>query len=182
MTHCYRNIARVVRPHGKKGEVVVAPLLGLPFLLHVGMEVALTPPALDRNRFCKVISVDTHRNDPLVHFSGIDTISDAEAVQDCMVLAHEEDVKLDALVRPYEELLGRSVIDVRYGNLGTIQEIMTTSANDVWVVKGTAYGEVLIPVISDVVSTIPDFGPIKIGIMDGLIDAPVPNDNGASEC
>ena len=47
---------------------------------------------------------------------------------------------------------------------------METPANDVWVVEGPDHGEVLIPVIDDVVSTIPVEGPISVRVMDGLLD------------
>ena len=45
-------------------------------------------------------------------------------------------------------------------------------ANDVWVIDGSTYGEVLIPVIDQVIAEIPEEGPIAVTIMDGIIDAP----------
>ena len=54
--------------------------------------------------------------------------------------------------------------------LGTIVEIMSAPANDVWVVEGNRYGEVLIPVIEQVVLDLPDQGTISVRVMDGLID------------
>lgn len=47
----YKNIARVVKPHGRKGEVLAQPLRGLPSVLEPGMRVALTPPALKARPF-----------------------------------------------------------------------------------------------------------------------------------
>ena len=47
---------------------------------------------------------------------------------------------------------------------------MSTPANDVWVVEGDRYGEVLIPVIEQVVLDLPDQGTISVHVMDGLID------------
>ena len=61
-------------------------------------------------------------------------------------------------------------VDERFGSLGTIVEIMSTPANDVWVVEGDRYGEVLIPVIEQVVLDLPDTGTISVHVMDGLID------------
>ena len=66
--------------------------------------------------------------------------------------------------------MGREVVDERFGSLGTIVEIMSTPANDVWVVEGDRYGEVLIPVIEQVVLDLPDTGTICVHVMDGLID------------
>ena len=143
----YKNIARVVKPHGRKGEVLAQPLRGLPSVLTPGMRVALTPPALKRDRFCTVVSVTDTGDGDLVSFEGIDDLTAADT-----------------------DLMGREVVDERFGSLGTIVEIMSTPANDVWVVEGDRYGEVLIPVIEQVVLDLPDQGTISVHVMDGLID------------
>ena len=163
------NIARVVRPHGRAGEVIVRPVRGLPFCIEPGLEVALTPPALGRDRFCRVEAVADDPQGGRVRFSGIDTIDAAEAVRDCYVLARRDDVELGALDAPWEELLGRHLVDARFGDLGAIAQVIETPANDVWQVEG-AYGEVLVPVIEQVVREILETGDIPVRIMDGLID------------
>ena len=170
MSTDFRNIAPVVRPHGTKGEVIVAELRGLPFYLREGMEVALTPPSLDRDRFCRVEDVKDCGGDMLVTFSCSRSLHDAEAISGTTVLARVDDLDAGDLDASVDELLGRAVVDVRYGELGVIEEVMLTPANDVWVVDGARYGEVLIPVIDQVVDTVPSEGPISVRVMDGLID------------
>ena len=179
MTTAYRNIARVVSPHGIKGEVSVEALRGLPFLLHTGMTVALTPPAMNRDRFCAIERADEVSG--LAKFSGIDTLDDAEGISDCYVLAYEVDLDLSPLDVAYVDLVDRRVVDERYGELGRIIEVMETPANDVWVIDG-AYGEVLVPVIDSVVCELPDTGAITVRVMDGLIDAePAPASTGEGQ-
>ena len=111
------------------------------------MRVALTPPALKRDRFCTVTSVTDTGDGDLVSFEGIDDLTAAEGITGCFVLANRDDFELDSLDAAYTDLMGREVVDERFGSLGTIVEIMSTPANDVWVVEGDRYGEVLIPVI-----------------------------------
>lgn len=167
----FKNIARVVRTHGSKGEVLVAPLRGLPFLLHEGMSVSLTPPALKRPRWVTVESLRAENEEgALVRFSCSHDLHGSESILCCTVLAHAEDITLGPLTAAYDDLIGRTVIDERYGELGQIREVMETPANDVWVVNGTAHGEVLIPVIPDAVESIPGEGPIAVHIMDGLLN------------
>ncbi len=146
----------------------MAPLRGLPFLLHKGLECALTPPALDRDRFCTVTKVTEGGSEMLVSFSGINDLDAAESIAGCLVLVRAEDIDLDPLTAPVDNLLGRAVVDERYGELGTISEVIFTPANSVWAIDG-AYGEVLVPVIESVVSSIPEDGPIAIRVMDGII-------------
>ena len=166
----YKNIARVVRPHGKKGEVLVQPLRGLPFLLTQGLRVALTPPQLKGVRFRTVRSVSVRGDDALVSLSGIDSIDDAEAVSGCFILAAVDDLDLGPLDVAFDELIGRAVLDDRYGEIGHIFEVLETPANDVWVLQGD-YGEVLLPVIEQVVDSIPQDGPIEVHVLDGLIES-----------
>ena len=166
----YKNIACVVRPHGKKGEVLVQPLRGLPFLLTEGLRVVLTPPQLKGDRLRTVRSVSVRGDDALVSLSGIESIDDAEAFSGCFVLAAVDDLDLGPLDVAFDDLIGRTVFDGRYGQVGRIVEVLETPANDVWVLHG-GYGEVLLPVIEQVVDSIPQDGPIEVHVLDGLIES-----------
>lgn len=164
----YMNVARIVRTHGKRGEVVVAALDGLPFSLHAGMRVCLTPPALKQDRFRTVTSVTQTAGWPLVTFEGVSSIGDAEELVGKLVLARAEEVPQAAREREVCSSAGREVVDDEHGELGTIVEVMRLPANDVWRVEGP-YGEVLLPVIDDVVGDIPAEGPIHVHVLPGLM-------------
>lgn len=148
----------------------MAPLRGLPLLLEEGMRICLTPPALKRERFSIVEALSEVADGARVLFSCSRNLDDAEGLVGCYLLARESDLDLDPLDIAFDDLVGREVIDERHGALGAIQQIMETPANDVWVVEGAAYGEVLIPVFDDVVREVPVDGPISVRIMDGLLD------------
>ena len=106
----------------------------------------------------------------LVRFSCSHSIDEAESLAGCYVLASVDDLDLDMLDVAFDDLIGRSVHDERYGIIGSIVEIMETPANDVWVVDGGAYGEVLVPAVEDVVVELPESGPISVKLLDGLIN------------
>ena len=158
----YINVARIVRAHGKKGEVVVAPLDGLPFCLEPGMRVCLTPPDLEGERFRTVLSV--------IAFSGVASISDAEALVGKLVLASRADVPDVVREQSVLSCVGRSLVDTRHGDIGVVEEVMQLPANDVWRVEGP-FGELLVPVIPDVVDedAIPAHGPIEVHLLDGIV-------------
>ncbi len=140
------------------------------------MDIALTPPALKRDRFSRVEAVGDAGDCLRVKFRGVDSLEDSEKIVGCYLLAREDDLDLGAFDVAYDDLIGRSVEDERYGELGNIAEVIETPANDVWSIEGP-YGEVLVPVIDQVVSEIPDEGPIRIAVMDGIIDAPSPEED-----
>lgn len=164
----YRNIARVIKTHGRQGEVLVETLRGLPLVVEPGMQVALTPPALKRDRFSLIEEVSVGERSARVKFRDIDALDDAESIVGCYLLAREDELELGEFDVAFDDLIGREVVDDRYGSLGTISEIMETPANDVWCVDGP-FGEVLIPVIEDVVIDLPETGAIKTAVMDGIV-------------
>ena len=171
MAATYRNIASVLRTHGSKGEVVAAPLRGLPLLLRRGLKVCPVPPALDRARFITIRDLNVQPDGTArVSFAGIRDLGAAEGLVGCGLLVQEDDVELGPMDVPFTRLIGRTVADERRGVLGEIAEVMETPANDVWVVSGGAYGEVLLPVIDEVVREIPEKGPIEVRALPGLID------------
>ena len=160
----------MVKPHGTKGEVVVVALRGLPFLLEEGMRVALTPPALGRERFSTVVESDGEYEDEsaLVRFSCAHDLDAASALSGCYVLANDADLDLDPLVAPVDELVGRDVVDERYGALGTITEVILAPANDAWVIDGP-YGELIVPVIESVVLDLPETGAVRVAVPGGIV-------------
>ncbi len=164
----YRVIARVVKAHGKKGEVVTVPVHGLPSLMHAGLSVCIVPPRLNGPRWRKVESVGSDSRGELVKLSGIDDLNAADALVDRFLLVKAEDLPADIAFLDREALIGRSVEDEERGSLGEICEVMYGPANDVWVIRGS-YGEVLLPVIPDVVDEIPASGPIMVHAPAGTI-------------
>ena len=148
----------------------MAPLRGLPFLLVEGMRVHITPPALRRERVSTVESVSETPDGARVRFSCAHNLDAAESLTGCYVLASCDDFELGRLDSAVGDLLGRSVVDERFGDLGSIVEVMETPANDVWVLDGSSHGEVLMPVIDEVIVELPEEGAITVHIMDGLLD------------
>jgi 16S rRNA processing protein RimM len=62
------------------------------------------------------------------------------------------------------------VFDGERGLIGEITDVIITGANDVWVIEGP-FGEVLIPVIDQVIGDIDEeAGTVHITLLPGLID------------
>lgn len=162
MRERYRCIARVVKPHGKRGEVVTVPVHGLPAVLREGMDVCLVPPLLKVDRWHTVESCSgDDREGCLVALSGVGTIDAASELRGRYLLAREADLPADFELHDADRLCGREVVDTAAGPFGRIVEVMRGPANDVWVIRD-GDRELLLPVIGSVVSEVSPQGPIAV--------------------
>ncbi len=166
----YMNVARIVKTHGRKGEVVVAPLDGLPFCLEVGMRVCLTPPPLRGERF-HVVERIGGGDQAIVSFSGVTDLNASEPLVGKLVLARKDDVPEAEAELLVLDCVGNPMVDDVHGDIGVIQELIQLPANDVWRVDGGPYGEVLVPVIDEVVLELPEQedGPVLVHLLPGIL-------------
>jgi len=68
------------------------------------------------------------------------------------------------------QLIGLQVYDEEKGVLGQVAEVLPTGANDVYVVQGGPYGEVLIPALKHVVPIIDiAAGKMQVKLIPGLL-------------
>lgn len=101
----------------------------------------------------------------LVRLSGIESLADAHEIVGRYLLARGEEAEVEA-----EHLVGYAVIDAERGFVGTVDEIIHTGANDVLVLAGGPFGEVLVPVIPDVIESVDEAErTIFVRLLEGLL-------------
>ena len=149
MSAPFRAVGTIVKAHGLKGEVSVAPAADLPFLLSEGLHVWLVPPPAGV-RDCLIESVRPGPKGPLVKLTGIDDPNVAVSLRGVELCVSADTLPPD-LARPPFDPVGLRVVTLSGVELGRVEDSIETGANDVWVVRGDAHGEVLLPVIDDVV-------------------------------
>jgi len=162
-------LARIVGAHGLKGEVKVAVLVSEGTLLD-DLSVWVVPPSVGVNA-ARIESIRGTSQRTILKLSGVDSIDDAARLRGCTIMAATKDVPKIALSSEEPSVIGMQVHDDSRGHLGEVTEVIHTGANDVWVVEGERYGQVLIPAIDDVIVAVdsPD-GSIRIRLLEGLID------------
>ena len=145
---------------------------GLPPVLSEGLDVCVVPPLLRGNRWHTVLSAEGsgRRNGQLVALSSVADISAARELVGRHLLARVCDLPDDFVAHDLASLVGREVVDRRLGILGVIEEIMLGPANDVWVVRGGPFGEVLVPVVPQVVGEVRPEGTLAVDLPSGLVE------------
>ncbi|MDF1542506.1 MAG: ribosome maturation factor RimM [Anaerosomatales bacterium] len=142
-------VGRIVKVHGLNGEVSVAVAADPPFSIPVNLPVWVVPPPAGPLQSV-VESVRPGPKGPLVKLSGFSNRADAELLRGRTLVARPEDLPEGWSEVP-EDDIGLKVTDTERGSVGTVVDVIRTGANDVWVLAEGPYGEVLVPVIDDVV-------------------------------
>ena len=140
-------VARVLRPQGRRGEVLAEPLTDSSSRFQEVRQVFLENPGKAPHPI-KVENVWPHKGRVVIKFSGIDSIDSASGLKGRHVLIlAEERMPLPPNHYYLSELQGCRVVTERGGRqveVGTVTDIQPTGGVDVLRVA-TSRGEVLIP-------------------------------------
>lgn len=142
------QIGVITSTHGIKGEVKVFPTTDDNNRFkklkecYIEYEGKMLPVKANGCRFFK--------NMVILRFEGIDNINDVEKYKKCKLFVDREHaVKLEQDEYFVADLIGAEVVREDGGLLGSLTEIISTGANDVYVVSGSAGEEWLLPAIKD---------------------------------
>ena len=149
-------------------------------------EVKVFPTTDDKQRFkkLKTVKLDTgkelldleiqgvkfFKQMVILKFKGFNSINDIEKYKGKpLFVTRENAVKLEADEYFIADLIGLKVVLEDEQMFGTLEDVITTGANDVYVVKSKEHGQVLLPAIKECVLEVkPNEGFIKIRPMKGL--------------
>ena len=148
------TIGRVVKPQGRKGEVVVEPFSDRPGRFSELKRVFL-PGDGDAVAEWQVEGHWPHKHREVLKLAGIDSIDDADRLRGMDVRIPEED--LDVLPQGsyyHYQLRGLRVEDESGAEIGAVADILKTGAGaDVLVVRGPK-GESLLPLVSSFIKEV----------------------------
>lgn len=149
-------------------------------------EVKVFPTTDDNKRFkkLKTVKLDTGRElldleiqgvkffkqMVILKFKGIDSINDIEKYKGkSLYVTRDHAVRLDKDEYFIADLIGLKVLLEDGAEFGILEDVLSTGANDVYVVKSKEHGQVLLPAIKECILEVrPEEGFIKIRPMKGL--------------
>lgn len=165
----YLRVGVISSTHGIKGEVKVYP----------------TTDNLERFRSLKQVFLNTGKDyieleiegvkffkqQAILKFKGFDNINDIEKYKGRdLLVTRENAVKLEEGEYFIYDLIGSKVVTEEGDTLGELTEVMTTGANDVYIVKTPDGKEILLPYISECILDIDITNKvIRAHILPGLL-------------
>ena len=168
----YLAVGKIVNTQGLKGEVRVISVTD--FANERYKKGALLTIFQDGKETVEVTvkSHRKHKNFDLLTFENHPRIEDVEIYKGSELKVSKEHIQeLEGEDYYYHQIIGLSVVTDEGEELGEIKEILSPGANDVWVVKGKAKKDILLPYIDDVVKDVNlEEGRVVVSIMEGLLD------------
>lgn len=164
----YLEVGRIVGTHGVRGELRVQPWAD-------DGEFLLDFDVLYYDNGAEKIEIEkarVHNNLVILKLKGVDTIEQADALRGRILYIDRSDARLPEGRYFIQDLIGLKVIDADNGEeLGTIKDVFTMVANDVYSVITPDGRECLIPAIDDVLAgTDIEAGTVAIHKMKGMFD------------
>ncbi|MBC1370734.1 ribosome maturation factor RimM [Listeria booriae] len=167
------NVGKIVNTHGLMGEVRVMSQTDFADERFVpGNELFLFAKNSKKPEKLVIKTHRKHKNFDLLTFEGIVGINNVERMKEGMLKVPESQLgDLEENEFYFHEIIGCEVYTEEGELLGTISEILTPGANDVWVVQKKGEKDKLVPYIADVVTSVNIADKkITISVMEGLFD------------
>ena len=158
-------VGRVLRPHGVRGELLLETLTDFPEHLAEQKTVYLGDPPQPH----PLGGVRIHRHQLILRLADCADMDTANSYRGQLVqIQAEAAAPLPEGLYYHHQLIGLAVYTDAGEHLGELVEVLETGANDVYVVKGEQ-GEVLLPVIADVIGAVDLPGHrMTVHLLDGL--------------
>lgn len=165
----YLRVGVIANTHGLKGEVKVFPTTDdfkrFDFLKKVMIEI--------NNEYIdlEIVNVKYFKQMVILKFKDLDHINDIEKYKGLdLYVTRENAIKLEPNEYFISDLLNCKVITEENQELGFIREVLTSRANDVYVVETPDKKEILIPVIDDCILNIDIINKIiQVHLIKGLV-------------
>lgn len=152
---------KIVNTHGIRGEVKIVPWADSP-------EFLCDLPALYIDgKAVRIRSARTHKGNVIALLEGIDDVNAAMLLKEKVVYMSREDVDLPEGSFFLADIIGLRVIDEGGNELGRLKEVLSSSLQQVYLIKGER--EILIPAVPQfILETNVAAGYIKVRLIEGM--------------
>ncbi len=164
------QVGIITSTHGVRGEVKVYPTTDDVKRFKRLKEVILDTGKEKIN--LEIEGVKFFKQMVILKFKGIDTLNDVEQYrQKSLFVTRANAVRLSKDEYFVADLIGLQVIDEENNDLGTLVDVMSTGANDVYVINLPDGRELLLPAIKQCILNVDiNNNRIQVHVLEGLLE------------
>ena len=164
------RVGVITSTHGVRGEVKVFPTTDDPQRFKKLKKVILDDGKKQLD--LEIASVKFFKNMVILKFKEFDNINDVEKFKQAdLLVTRENAVKLKKNEYFIADLIGITVTSDEGEDLGTIQDVLQTGANDVYIFTKEGAPELLVPKIPDCIKEVNlEEGTVLVHLLPGLRD------------
>ena len=170
----YFRIGVIANTHALKGEIKIYPTTDEPtrFLDMEELIIARENAAVSDYKTYKIEKLRNQKNLLICKLQDVDTIEEAEKLKNYEILVHRDDaIELGEDEYFWADLIGMRVVADDGEELGVLNEILATGANDVYSVEKDGTKPLLLPAIPDCILEINEEEKLMtVHLMKGLRD------------
>jgi len=150
------NVGKIVNTHGIKGEVKVVRITDFEERFKPGNQLYLFLKNNSEPIKLTIKNYRKHKQFDMLQFEDHPSINDVEHFKQGILKVHQDDRQPleEEGSYYYHEIIGCEVETTTGEVLGSISEILSPGANDVWVVKRKNDKDLLIPYIEQIVKKV----------------------------
>lgn len=163
------QVGVITSPHGVSGEVKVYPTTDDPKRFKRLKEVTLALGKEERQ--VEIEQVKFSKQMVILKLKGFDNRDAVEKLRQCsLYVPRENAVRLQKDEYYIADLIGMRAVDEEGREIGQIQDVLVTGANDVYVIRMQDGGELLLPAIKECILDVQvEEGVMKVHILEGLL-------------
>ncbi|UUZ85894.1 ribosome maturation factor RimM [Paenibacillus sp. P26] len=166
------NVGKIVNTHGIRGELKIVPLTDFPEERFAkGAKLVFAHPEQPVTFPVVVESARDHKNMFIVKFREFGNINEVEKYKGWMLKVEEQYLsELEDDEFYLHEIIGCRAVTEEGEELGTISEVLSPGANDVWVVERPKGKPSLLPYIDEVILSVDvEKKEVTVRLMEGLL-------------
>lgn len=173
MSSRFFDVGKIVNTHGVRGELKILSVTDFPEERYKkGITLYVGHPSIKDPIPVTVESARLQKNTYIVKLKEFNNINEVEKFKGgSLRVPEDERIELEEDEFYYDEIMGCEAWSDQGEKLGIISEILTTGANDVWVVKRDKGKDILLPYIEDCILEVKiDEKKVIVHLMEGLME------------
>lgn len=167
------NVGVIVNTHGIRGDLKILSKTDFPEeRFAIGNELMMVNEQTGEMKSVIIEKAREQKGMYYIHLKGLNSINEVEKFKGWVLkISEEQQGKLDEGEYFYHQIIGCNVITEEGEQLGTVTDILSPGANDVWVVSPQGKGKpILLPVIDPVILNVDvQQKQIKVHLLEGLV-------------